>query len=293
MFYERQVKYLDYFENEERCSNAGFVKLEVRDTVCNININVTGLKSTDSFPVKVYVMGNDKECELCSLELVQGRGKIQLLGLDAGNIAGTGVAYRDLQAVRIPVLAEREIRGVLEKKTGQAVSDSKPEAATESGTMQATESESLSEIQEADQAHTEPQNAESENTEPQNTKPQKNESLQDTKWKQLWAIYPHVSPFRDEREFLSLGPGDFVILPERYFHLANNSFLLHGYYNYKHLVLKRAEYQGESRYYIGVPGNFYDREKQVAVMFGFESFESLEEYAQAGDFGYYLMRIEL
>ena len=35
------------------------------------------------------------------------------------------------------------------------------------------------------------------------------------------------------------------------------------------------------------------KEKQVAIMFGFESFECAEEPAQAGDFGYYMMRTEL
>lgn len=84
-----------------------------------------------------------------------------------------------------------------------------------------------------------------------------------------------------------------MLLPSKYFRLVNNSFLLHGYYNYKHLVLKEIKNRNETRYYIGVPGTFFDREKQVAVMFGFESFECMEEPAKSGDFGYYLMRIEL
>ena len=73
--------------------------------------------------------------------------------------------------------------------------------------------------------------------------------------------------------------------------MANNSFLLHGYYNYKHLILSRLEKRGNATYYIGVPGNFYEREKQVALLFGFESFECAEEPARAGDYGYYMMRV--
>ena len=117
--------------------------------------------------------------------------------------------------------------------------------------------------------------------------------LLDDKWKQLSAIYPHISPFDDERDYLSIGPGDFVILTQRYYRLVNNSFLLHGFYNYKHLILTRMENRGEVRFYIGVPGNFYEREKQVAVMFGFESFECHEEPAGSGDFGYYMIRVEI
>ncbi len=113
------------------------------------------------------------------------------------------------------------------------------------------------------------------------------------KWEQLAEIYPHITPFRDEREYLSVGLNDFVILPSKYFRLIQNSFLLHGYYNYNHLVLKRLQRMGREQFYIGVPGNFFEREKQVAVMFGFQSFECREEPAADGDYGYYLMPIEL
>ena len=51
--------------------------------------------------------------------------------------------------------------------------------------------------------------------------------------------------------------------------------------------------QSEQNYYVGVPGSFFEREKQVAIMFGFESFECEKEPAQAGDFGYYMMRVKL
>lgn len=117
--------------------------------------------------------------------------------------------------------------------------------------------------------------------------------LQENKWKQLTSIYPHIRPFRDERDYLSIGPGDFVILTEKYYSMANNSFLLHGYYNYKHLILSRLEKRGNIAYYVGVPGNFYEKEKQVALLFGFESFECAKEPALTGDYGYYMMKVEL
>lgn len=117
--------------------------------------------------------------------------------------------------------------------------------------------------------------------------------LLEDKWNQICAIYPHVKPFEDERDYLSIGPADFVMFTTASYRAANNSFLLHGYYNYKHLILTRVEQRGEILYYLGVPGNYYAREKQVAVIFGFESFECAEEPAQDGDFGYYLMKVQL
>jgi len=117
--------------------------------------------------------------------------------------------------------------------------------------------------------------------------------LLEDKWQQLCVIYPHINPFHDKREYLSIGPSDFVLFPAAAYKMVNNSFLLHGYYNYRHLILTRVERKGESVYYIGVPGNYFEKEKQVAIMFGFESFECEEEPAQTGDFGYYMMRTEL
>jgi hypothetical protein len=68
---------------------------------------------------------------------------------------------------------------------------------------------------------------------------------------------------------------------------------MHGYYNYHHLILSRLEKRGEALYYLGVPGSYFEKEKQVAVMFGFESFEGAKEPAEYGDFGYYMMRVHL
>ena len=113
------------------------------------------------------------------------------------------------------------------------------------------------------------------------------------KWEQLCTMYPEIHPFRDSREYLSIAPKDFVVLCKEYQKLVHNSFLLHGYYNYRHLILCRIWQKDAWQYYIGVPGNFYDREKMVAEMFGFEAFEGEKESASPGDYGYYMKRVEI
>lgn len=114
-----------------------------------------------------------------------------------------------------------------------------------------------------------------------------------TKWQQLSNIYPHIRPFEDGRDYLKIEPEDFVVLTKEYYPLVTNSFLKHGYYNYEHLILTREMRKDGEHYYIGVPGNFYDKEKQVAVLFGFESFEGKNEPAKSGDFGYYMIPVEI
>lgn len=66
---------------------------------------------------------------------------------------------------------------------------------------------------------------------------------------------------------------------------VHNSFLLHGYYNYGHVVIDES---GEGAR-LGVPGNYYKREQMVAEMFGFPNFEAAKEKEQVvnGTFGYY------
>lgn len=113
--------------------------------------------------------------------------------------------------------------------------------------------------------------------------------LKEDKWEQILDTYDRIHPYGDERAYVKLEPKDFLILSSKYQHLVNNSFLLHGFYNYRHVVLGKEK----EAYYLGVPGVFYEREKMVALMFGFEAFECASGEPRAGEFGYYLRKVEL
>lgn len=115
------------------------------------------------------------------------------------------------------------------------------------------------------------------------------EGLKEDKWEQILDTYENIHPYGDGRVCVKLEPKDFIIMSGKYQHLVNNSFLLHGFYNYRHVILEK---EGET-YYLGVPGVFYEREKMVALMFGFEAFECESGHPKAGEFGYYLRKVEL
>lgn len=117
--------------------------------------------------------------------------------------------------------------------------------------------------------------------------------LSQDKWEQLEKLYPRIHPFGDNREYLSITPRDFIVLARQYQELVQNSFLLHGYYNYGHLILTKIMEKDEERYYLGVPGVYFDREKQAALMFGFEGFEAGTDKMEEGGFGYYMKRVEI
>ncbi|WP_379714088.1 DUF6128 domain-containing protein [Mediterraneibacter gnavus] len=67
---------------------------------------------------------------------------------------------------------------------------------------------------------------------------------------------------------------DLSSLQKPFWRLANNSFLLHGYHNYHHLLLlEEDEHQ-----WLGVPGIYSPREAHAAELFGFPQFT--REYHQ-------------
>ena len=119
------------------------------------------------------------------------------------------------------------------------------------------------------------------------------EPIHEDKWQELCKKYQKVHPFPSNKVFLSIKPEDFIILQQEYQKLVNNSFLLHGFYNYGHMILGKLSEDEEAPVYIGVPGVYYEREKQAAQVFGFAGFESTEQPVQAGSYGYYMIEVEI
>ena len=70
-------------------------------------------------------------------------------------------------------------------------------------------------------------------------------------------------------------------LPSPNWHLSTNSFLLHGFWNYGYLVLKKKVEGDEETLSLGVPGIFEKPEAVMAVLFGFPKFQEItQEQAQ-------------
>ena len=64
-------------------------------------------------------------------------------------------------------------------------------------------------------------------------------------------------------------------LPSPNWHLATNSFLVHGVWNYGYLVLKKEMEEDKEKLSLGVPGIFEKPEAVMAVLFGFSEFEEI------------------
>ncbi len=126
---------------------------------------------------------------------------------------------------------------------------------------------------------------------PDSSKESPKEDPAETLWDRLRVTYPKVTAFEcaDGCEILVIKPQDIGLLPRENWVYGNNSFLLHGYYNYRYLILARLGKSGErGRYILGVPGHYGNNEKYMAAMFGFECFvRSTRQPPRDSRFGYW------
>ncbi len=106
--------------------------------------------------------------------------------------------------------------------------------------------------------------------------------------------FVRMYPFDDGEiaECVRLEPKDIGLLPMTSWPLGNNSFVLHSYCNFRHLLFaKRLTRQG-CEYYLMIPGTLNARERQLAKMFGFENFKcSRRRSMRDGEFGYWYVEI--
>ena len=247
MSYRKQISYLELQENGQRIRSAGYARLESLDKEEILTVQLNGQEIVSGKGILLYLQWESGEQQLCEMTIDQGKAswekriplekeEEQILGIRipmerncaiVGKFGGTGDTKKKSVSKPENVMKSEEPKQI-EKKAEVTAEAAMP---METGKRQAQTVKETGAVTE-DILH-----------------------MKDTKWEQLSSIYPHIHPFRDAREFLSVGPEDFVVLRERCYQMTHNSFLLHGYYNYRHLLLLRQEAAGQAKYYIGVPGN--------------------------------------
>lgn len=107
----------------------------------------------------------------------------------------------------------------------------------------------------------------------------------------LTAMYPfeHQEFERSAR----MEPQDIGLLPREMWKYAGNSFLLHSYYAYHHILFARKVRKEGRNCYLMLPGIYNPKEQHMAQLFGFSRFCPVRKKAlQQGDFGYWYMEVE-
>lgn len=116
-------------------------------------------------------------------------------------------------------------------------------------------------------------------------------------WNRFTAAHALFCPFDEDDGVygVKLQMQDFQVLPKQYHYLANNSFLLHGYYNYQMVLFGYMDVDGkEKRWFLGVPGVFSNQEQLMAGIFGFPEFRTKQVTRQkTGEFGYWYRYLDM
>jgi hypothetical protein len=290
--YQRETIYMGLFAHDEKVGSAGFAKAESREGKGRLSVTVRNVPSSvrGMFPVRVYDGEEWKELEKIAIKDGEGSWNAEDIALKNGlqlqiTLSDHGYIYgKSKNAGQMPMrisISERADRPERADEPERTDVPDKTEVWEKSGEQEQTEVGTLktADIQPSKTAKEDRQFT---------AGPKPLEGIRDDKWEQILSIYPKIHPYGDERVYVKLEPKDFLILQEKYQHLVNNSFLLHGFYNYRYVILGKEE-----GYYLGVPGVYYEREKMVALMFGFEAFECDGGIAESGKFGYYLRKVEL
>ncbi len=116
-----------------------------------------------------------------------------------------------------------------------------------------------------------------------------------TKWQFLLENYPVMTPFAGDENTLCirLDLKDIRLLPKKYWYLGNNSFLLHGFFNYRYLILGMTEKSDCKKWFLGIPGIFQNPERVMATLFGFPGFRSEKSSPiNTGEFGYWFRYLD-
>ena len=320
IMYGREMIYLTLYQGNNRIGNAGYVKVDIRDEDATFHFMFRKIPDDirGEYPLRIMEDGAWKEGP--GLLFRGSQDTAEKKSAPCGQIQQLQVllekGYRiEGKSKNCPAQAEREAalpKGWTQQKeelqAGSGVMSTKRWTSqkeviqSEREIAKERELQSEREMPQAEREiveEREPQ-PEREAPQPEREAPQPEkaiaarvvaaEEIREDKWEQILATYETIHPYGDGRVYVKLEPKDFVIMQGKYQHLVNNSFLLHGFYNYRYLILGKE--QGKE-YYLGVPGVFYEREKMVALMFGFEAFDCEGGNTRPGGFGYYLRRVEL
>lgn len=310
-YFKKFISYFEYYEYGCRIKNGGHMKVLVHDDKVIMDLHLRGLPCTESRLCEIRSLGS-RSASLGRFPLDRGTGYYNACYY-AGDMDGAGLSVFDITGLQIGLDDERYCQTTWDweqigKNTGNQEQTRKNTGDREQSVKGAEEREPIMERESelfAQELHLEEE------------EPDPSAPISEDKWQQLCALYPVCHPFGSKEDYVSITPGDFVVLRKEYQNLVSNSFLLHGFYNYHHIILGKKEDPMGEIYYLGVPGAYYEREKMVAVMFGFEGFQVSDQKRNSGvtglthtdttiaqkdhtvqrtptgAFGYYMRRVEI
>lgn len=274
MEYSRMIAYIYSYNDGLKGKNTGFAKMEVRQGMLKLQINMKCAFADvgPEWEVNLFFRKNGRilPVPIGCMVIRNGMGEFRY-ATAADDVGMSGIDFADIKGLYV------------------SCSDSRKIFASEWDDL-GFSPELIGEIA-----------ASKENVVVEYEEPQIVEAPQITVTKPTSAIEKLIDEgdrlflFSDDELYdcVEIEPRDIERLNDCNWGLMNNSFVNHGYYNYRHLIIGRMNTSEESGYFIGIPGIFTRRERNTAAMFGFNRFKfSMRSDMMLDQFGYWYRKIE-
>ena len=289
---KRFVTYLYEYDRTIRGRNVGFIRNDIRNDCCRMEIHIRGLERIKE-KAPIFIIVRDSECigiPAGEVVISQGVGNA-CLELRGNRIGKTDYSVNNIQAVIVRYNGGKMLMGCyVQHPAGDLLSGTftkwEAQATPASPTPDPGAARSVdinssdlypnsrsdlgTENDSADLYPKNPNNLGTENNSG-DLYPYANNS-QGTEAK-AEEICPTSEEAAQSPIYKRIAITDIRSLPSRNWHLCNNSFLVHGFFCYHYLILKTINAPDGAKMYLGVPGIYASQERMMALLFGFNDFE--------------------
>ena len=299
---KRFVTYLYEYDRTIRGRNVGFIRNDIRNDRCLMDIHIRGLERIKE-KAPIYLIVRDGECvgiPAGEIVISQGIGNA-FLELPGNHIGKTNYNSGDIQAVIVRYgngkmllgsyvqhPASDLLSGTFTKWEAQAIPES-PEPDPNATRGENDDSDSIRPVfevqrgQNDDSSSIRPvseiqrgQNDDSGSIRPvSEIQRGQNDDFDSTRPDAL-SQQGTAAPTEEKLcppTYKRIAITDIRSFPAQNWHLCSNSFLVHGFFCYHYLILKTVNAPNSTQIYLGVPGIYASQERMMALLFGFNDFE--------------------
>ena len=265
---KRFVTYLYEYDRTIRGRNVGFIRNDIRNDRCLMDIHIRGLERIKE-KAPIYLIVRDGECigiPAGEIVISQGIGNA-FLELPGNHIGKTNYNSGDIQAVIVRYGNGKMLLGSYVQH---------PASDLLSGTFTKWEAQAIPESPEPDPDAVRGENDDSGSIRPVSEIPRgQNDDFDSIRPDTLsqQSTEAHAEEKLCPPTYKRIAITDIRSLPSRNWHLCSNSFLVHGFFCYHYLVLKTVNAPDGTQIYLGVPGIYASQERMMALLFGFNDFE--------------------
>ena len=297
---ERFITYMYAYENRIKGRNVGFVKVECRKDTCALEIHIRNL-GRFSGKCRTYLLMDENVIgvELGTMIISYGQGQA-IYYFDRNDIEQSGYRLEQVKAVRVECGSQEFLASCWSEEAGNWIAQDisafmkSENVQTDKVADQTQNSNGHTGILQTEPVkpnmaqHNMPHNSvyNPARANQQESNAQFNPGYYNSEGGNLSQLENTASQFPQSRiDRIDLADIRRLFPTKQYY--ANNSFVIHGFMNYSHLIVKTED----NKKYLGVPGIYEKPEEMMAKLFGFTEFVDEKTHSESqseGAFGYWL-----